>query len=142
MKLDDSRRSDNVEDDRGSGLGRRGAGIGIGTLVIVVIGYFMGVSPATLLSLLEGGAQDSSQTAPSTGTPVSNLRKRSPGGFRAGRARRDGRCVGRVISKPTASDMLLPSWSCSAVRCHQPAAWQVPPPGLSTAPAIRACTSI
>ena len=45
MKLDDSRRSDNVEDERGSGLGRRGAGIGIGTIVIVVIGYFMGVSP-------------------------------------------------------------------------------------------------
>jgi predicted metalloprotease len=55
MKLDDSRRSDNVEDDRGSGMGRRGAGIGIGTIVIVVIGYFMGVSPSTLLSLLNGG---------------------------------------------------------------------------------------
>jgi uncharacterized protein len=55
MKLDDSRRSDNVEDDRGgSGLGVRGAGIGIGTIVIVVIGYFMGVSPSTLLSLLNG----------------------------------------------------------------------------------------
>ena len=56
MKLDDSRRSDNVEDDRGSGSGvGRGAGIGIGTIVVVVIGYFMGVSPATLLSLLNGG---------------------------------------------------------------------------------------
>jgi predicted metalloprotease len=56
MKLDDSRRSDNVEDERASsGIGRRGAGIGIGTLVIVVIGYFMGVSPQTLLSLLNGG---------------------------------------------------------------------------------------
>ena len=54
MKLDDSRRSDNVEDERGSGLGR-GAGIGIGTIVIVVIGYFMGVNPSTLLSLLNGG---------------------------------------------------------------------------------------
>jgi uncharacterized protein len=72
MKLDDSRRSDNVEDDRGAGLGRRGAGIGIGTIVIVVIGYFMGVSPSTLLSLLNGGdpqavtapaAQDSSPGA-------------------------------------------------------------------------------
>ncbi len=63
MKLDDSRRSDNVEDDRGSGLGRRGAGIGIGTIVIVVIGYFMGVSPSTLLSLLNGG--DTQTTAPS-----------------------------------------------------------------------------
>jgi predicted metalloprotease len=55
MKLDDSRRSDNVEDDRGAGLGRRGAGIGIGTILIVVIGYFMGVNPSTLLSLLSGG---------------------------------------------------------------------------------------
>ena len=55
MKLDDSRRSDNVEDERGAGFGRRGAGIGIGTIVIVVVGYFMGVSPSTLLSLLNGG---------------------------------------------------------------------------------------
>jgi uncharacterized protein len=55
MKLDDSRRSDNVEDDRGSGFGRRGAGIGVGTIIIVVVGYFMGVSPSTLLSLLNGG---------------------------------------------------------------------------------------
>jgi uncharacterized protein len=57
MKLDDSRRSDNVEDDRGGGGGGgvgRGAGIGIGTIVIVVIGYFMGVSPSTLLSFLNG----------------------------------------------------------------------------------------
>jgi predicted metalloprotease len=55
MKLDDSRRSDNVEDDRGSSGVGRGAGIGIGTIVVVVIGYFMGVSPSTLLSLLNGG---------------------------------------------------------------------------------------
>jgi predicted metalloprotease len=57
MKLDDSRRSDNVEDERGSGggglIGRGTLGIG-GTLVVLVIGYFMGVSPSTLLSLLNG----------------------------------------------------------------------------------------
>jgi len=67
MKLDDSRRSDNVDDQRGSGIGGRGAGIGIGTIVIVVIGYFMGVSPATLLSLLNGDQQaatPAAQTAP------------------------------------------------------------------------------
>jgi predicted metalloprotease len=65
MKLDDSRRSDNVEDDRGSGGMGRGAGIGIGTIVIVVIGYFMGVSPSTLLSLLNGGdGQAVTQPAP------------------------------------------------------------------------------
>jgi uncharacterized protein len=62
MKLDDSRRSDNVEDERGSGLGR-GAGIGIGTIVIVIIGYFMGVNPSTLLSLLNG-ADPQTVTAP------------------------------------------------------------------------------
>src|SRR5277367_5581727 len=62
MKLDDSRRSDNVEDDRCSGVGR-GAGIGIGTIAVVVIGYFLGVNPSTLLSLLNGG-DSSSVTAP------------------------------------------------------------------------------
>ena len=69
MKLDDSRRSDNVEDDRGSGVGRRGAGIGIGTIVIVVIGYFMGVSPSTLLSLLSGG-DPQAVTAPAPDQPA------------------------------------------------------------------------
>jgi predicted metalloprotease len=64
MKLDESPRSDNVEDERGSGIGRRGAGIGIGTIVIVVIGYFMGVNPSTLLSLLNGG-DPQAVTAPS-----------------------------------------------------------------------------
>jgi uncharacterized protein len=73
MKLDDSRRSDNVEDDRGSGIGRRGAGIGIGTIVIVVIGYFMGVNPATLLSLLSGGdPQQASVPTPVTGSTDAN----------------------------------------------------------------------
>jgi len=67
MKLDESPRSDNVEDDRGSSFGRRGAGIGIGTIVIVVIGYFMGINPATLLSLLNGDPQ--AVTAP-TPTPL------------------------------------------------------------------------
>src|SRR6202000_1874212 len=37
--------------------------IGIGTIVIVIIGYFMGVNPATLLSLLNGDPQ--AVTAPS-----------------------------------------------------------------------------
>jgi predicted metalloprotease len=56
MKLDDSRRSDNVEDDRGGGGGIRGIHLGLGgTLAVIVIGYFMGVSPSTLLSLLNGG---------------------------------------------------------------------------------------
>jgi predicted metalloprotease len=70
MKLDDSRRSDNVEDARGSGGGIRGIHLGLGgTLIILVVGYFMGVSPATLLSLLNGDNQ--AVTAPTPGTPAS-----------------------------------------------------------------------
>lgn len=63
MKLDDSRRSDNVEDDRGGGGGGiRGIHLGLGgTVAVLVIGYFIGVSPSTLLSLLGGG--DGSQVA-------------------------------------------------------------------------------
>jgi uncharacterized protein len=68
MKLDDSRRSDNVEDERGSGIGR-GAGIGIGTIAIVVIGYFMGVSPSTLLSILNG-EDPQAVTAPNPANPA------------------------------------------------------------------------
>jgi uncharacterized protein len=66
MKLDDSRRSDNVEDDRGGGGGIRGIHLGLGgTLAVIVIGYFMGVSPSTLLSLLNGGEpQAVTPTAP------------------------------------------------------------------------------
>jgi predicted metalloprotease len=69
MKLDDSRRSDNVEDDRGSGGGIRGVHLGVvGTLIVLVVGYFLGVSPATLLSLLNGDNQ--AVTAPTPATPV------------------------------------------------------------------------
>jgi uncharacterized protein len=68
MKLDDSRRSDNVEDDRGQdggGGGIRGIHLGLGgTLAIIVIGYFMGVSPSTLLGLLNGGGSQVSAPAP------------------------------------------------------------------------------
>lgn len=65
MKLDDSRRSDNVEDDRGAGGGGiRGIHLGIGgTLALLVVGYFMGISPSTMLSMLNGGGQQVSAPA-------------------------------------------------------------------------------
>ncbi len=63
MRLEDMRRSDNVEDLRGRRIRRTGAGIGVGTIVLLIVGYFMGVSPATLLGLLE-------TAAPSGGTTV------------------------------------------------------------------------
>jgi uncharacterized protein len=74
MKLDDSRRSDNVEDDRGGGGGGggiRGLHLGLGgTLAVIVIGYFMGVSPSTLLGLLNGGG--SQVTAPTPADPAAS----------------------------------------------------------------------
>jgi predicted metalloprotease len=67
MKLDDSRRSDNVEEGSGGGGGIRGIHLGIGgTVVVLVVGYFMGVNPVTLLGLLNGDTQSSSAPAPST----------------------------------------------------------------------------
>jgi uncharacterized protein len=76
LKLDDSRRSDNVEDERGSGMGR-GAGIGIGTIVIVVIGYFMGVSPSTLIGILNG-EDPQAVTAPAPADPAGTVSSNDP----------------------------------------------------------------
>jgi predicted metalloprotease len=68
MRLDDSRESDNVEDGRGQGGGGiRGIHLGLfGTVVVIGVGYFMGISPSTMLSLLNGGGDATTQTA----TPV------------------------------------------------------------------------
>ena len=75
MRWDQLPRSDNVEDQRGAGprgfpTGRAG-GIGIGTLlVLVLIGWALGINPlyllggAEILSRLGGGSQEQSQPAP------------------------------------------------------------------------------
>ncbi len=75
MRLEDMRRSENVEDRRGFSVGRTGAGVGIGTIVLVIAGYFLGISPSTVLSLLGAGeavtqgSGASSENAP-TGAPT------------------------------------------------------------------------
>jgi len=64
MKLDDSRRSDNVEDDRGGSGGGYGLHLGIGgTLVVLIVGYFLGVNPQQLLGMLNG-SPDNAGSAP------------------------------------------------------------------------------
>ena len=81
MKLDDSRRSDNVEDDRGSGGGIGGSGIRgvhlgvVGTVVVVGVGYFLGISPMTMLSLLNGGGGDAGTVSTAPPTPVTGESK-------------------------------------------------------------------
>jgi predicted metalloprotease len=52
MRWQDSRRSSNVEDYRGSRFGGTGLKLGVGgTLVVLVAGYFLGIDPSTLLGL-------------------------------------------------------------------------------------------
>ena len=54
MRMDDYRESDNVEDRRGSGggIGRGSVGLG-GIVVALVISYFTGINPMTLLGFIE-----------------------------------------------------------------------------------------
>ncbi|MGB7479301.1 MAG: neutral zinc metallopeptidase [Burkholderiaceae bacterium] len=55
MKWEGNRESDNIEDRRG-GFGIGGRSIGIGTVVVaLVVSYFFGIDPGTVLSLLGGG---------------------------------------------------------------------------------------
>ena len=77
MRTDDSRRSDNVEDQRGrSGGGGGGVGgmqFGLGTVVALVAAYFLGIDPRMVLGLVQAtqGLQPSAEvSAPvATGTP-------------------------------------------------------------------------
>jgi predicted metalloprotease len=68
MRLEDMRRSDNVEDRRGLSVGRTGAGIGIGTIVLLIAGYFLGVSPSTMMNLIGAGETVTQGTGAATGT--------------------------------------------------------------------------
>lgn len=55
MRLDDQRESDNIEDRRGSGgggIGRGGVGIG-GIALALIVSYFTGINPMTLLGVIE-----------------------------------------------------------------------------------------
>ncbi|MBV5297122.1 MAG: neutral zinc metallopeptidase [Rhodoferax sp.] len=77
MKWEGNRESDNVEDRRdgggssgGGGLG--GRGIGIGSIAIaLVVSYFLGVNPMTVLGLLSGGSSaPQTQSAPAHKPPA------------------------------------------------------------------------
>ena len=52
MRIDDYRDSDNVEDRRGGGFGAGGLGVG-GVVLALVISYFTGINPLTLLGIME-----------------------------------------------------------------------------------------
>lgn len=61
--MDDQEESQNVEDERGAGGFRPVHGIGLGTLVVILIGgWLLGINPLRMLGLLSG-AGDSTQTS-------------------------------------------------------------------------------
>src|ERR1700751_3393957 len=78
MRIDDFRRSANVEDDReaSASRGMPSGGLGIGVVVIVtLVGWYLGIDPTVLLNgaqqILGGGSTEQSSPAPpvTAGTP-------------------------------------------------------------------------
>ncbi len=59
MQLGNQRASGNVEDRRGMGM--VGGGIGVGTIVIAVIAYFMGIDPSAVLNMGSSGPSSEGQ---------------------------------------------------------------------------------
>lgn len=74
MRLEEGRESENVEDRRGFPIGGRGASLGCGGLVLVLlVSWLTGVSPLKLLDLIQGSASDTptaSSTAPGPAAPA------------------------------------------------------------------------
>ena len=68
MRWEDERESDNVEDARGFSIGGRGAGIGCGGLIVLLlISWLTGINPARLLNMVQQ-APSSAPAAPSSQT--------------------------------------------------------------------------
>jgi len=61
MRWQMGRRSDNIEDRRGIGVGGVAVGGGIGTVVLVLVALFLGVDPSVVL---QGGGSDMSTAPP------------------------------------------------------------------------------
>lgn len=69
MKWKMARQSQNIEDRRGGGVARAG-GLGLGSIAIaMVVGWFMGVSPMEILSLLAGQQGQQGASGPVASTP-------------------------------------------------------------------------
>ncbi len=79
MKTDESRRSDNIEDLRGvsggggSFSGGGGMRFGIGTIIALVVAYFLGIDPRMILGVMQATQSVTPSIAPTqsapTGTP-------------------------------------------------------------------------
>lgn len=76
MRLGDKRESENVEDRRGAGSGGLGLGkgrLGLGAVVLaLVVSYFTGINPTTLLDLAAGGAAPQTQSTSAHKPPAND----------------------------------------------------------------------
>jgi len=61
MDLDDQEASSNIEDRRGMSIGGIGGGLGLGTIAIGVIAYFLGFDPGTVMNLAQQVQQSTPQ---------------------------------------------------------------------------------
>ena len=67
MKLEDQQESDQVEDRRGGSFGAKG-GIGLGTIALVLVAWYFGIDPQTVLDVSQVVSPPaSSQSEPQTG---------------------------------------------------------------------------
>ena len=67
MRLDNERLSDNVEDRRGGGFSGGKLGIG-GIILVLVVSYFTGVNPATLMGMVSNPSNPASPVSQSSQT--------------------------------------------------------------------------
>ncbi|MBA5872822.1 MAG: flagellar biosynthesis protein FlgM [Nitrospira sp. CR2.1] len=72
MRWDGQRESRNIEDRRGMGAARSGAGLGLGGLVFVLaVSYLAGTNPLTLLNILNGVQEITVPQEPDRSVPTS-----------------------------------------------------------------------
>ena len=70
MRWDDLRQSSNVEDVRGSTGGGRGLKLGVGgTLIALVVSYFLGIDPRLILGLMSAAPTQAPAPGAATGAP-------------------------------------------------------------------------
>ena len=72
MRWGDGRRSDNVEDRRGSPVSRGVVGGGIGTVILVLVSMYFGVDPSVILDMASSGTSRPAVTSPATRPAAEN----------------------------------------------------------------------
>lgn len=71
MRTDESRRSDNIEDMRGHSVGSGGGmRFGVGTVIALVVAYFLGIDPRMVLGVMQATQQVTPDAGPAASVPA------------------------------------------------------------------------